>query len=117
MSERRLPLTPRMEAILASADEHARRYGHARLGTEHLLLALADDPEGIAGRVLEEVASRQRIRERVDAVVTSPQYHTRSRLLVDQDGRVAVDEQGRPRQRRELRRRRDDGTFGWVPVD
>jgi ATP-dependent Clp protease ATP-binding subunit ClpA len=39
-------------AVLTSAAEEAQRRGDRRLGTEHLLLGLLDDPNGLASRFL-----------------------------------------------------------------
>ena len=44
--------TPRARRSIVLAQEEARRLGHDRLGTEHLLLGLLAEGEGIAGRAL-----------------------------------------------------------------
>lgn len=41
------------EGVFA-AERAARELGHDWIGTEHLLIGLADEPQGIAGRVLRE---------------------------------------------------------------
>lgn len=66
--------TPRAERVLALAAEHARRRGHDYLGTEHLLLGLLDEPDGIAGQVLARFARLEAIRARVQAILGSPGY-------------------------------------------
>lgn len=48
-----LPFTPRARRILDDASEAAETLGHAKVGTEHLLLALLRDREGTAARALE----------------------------------------------------------------
>src|SRR4051812_4512962 len=49
-----IPFTPRAQRILGRADAESRSLGHEGVGTEHLLLALARENEGIAMRVLGE---------------------------------------------------------------
>ena len=46
--------TDRARRVLSSASEVARGLGHAYVGTEHLLLALYTEPDGLAARVLVE---------------------------------------------------------------
>jgi hypothetical protein len=51
----RLPLemlTPRVRRCLMQSAQLAEAHGHEHIGTEHLLLALLDDPVGIAGSTL-----------------------------------------------------------------
>jgi ATP-dependent Clp protease ATP-binding subunit ClpA len=49
-----IPFTPRAQRILGRADAESRSLGHEGVGTEHLLLALARESDGIAMRVLGE---------------------------------------------------------------
>ena len=51
-------LTPRAKRVIELAIDEARRLGHNYIGTEHLLLGLVREGEGIAAGVLE-VAGRQ----------------------------------------------------------
>ena len=44
-----IALTPRMQTTLKRASEIATARNHNYAGTEHLLLALLDDPGGIGG--------------------------------------------------------------------
>jgi ATP-dependent Clp protease ATP-binding subunit ClpC len=60
-------LTPRAKRVLELAIDEARRLGHNYVGTEHLLLGLIREGEGIAARVL--AASGVEL-ERVRASVT-----------------------------------------------
>jgi ATP-dependent Clp protease ATP-binding subunit ClpC len=50
-----LTLTPRTKRVLALAMDEARRLGHDYVGTEHLLLALAKEEEGLAIEVLRNL--------------------------------------------------------------
>lgn len=47
--------TPRAKAVLAIAQEEAKYFKHQSVGSEHLLLALIIEQEGIAGKVLREM--------------------------------------------------------------
>ena len=49
-----LPLTPRARRVLDLTRGESRRLGHNYVGTEHLLLAVAAEQDGIGGRVLRE---------------------------------------------------------------
>jgi ATP-dependent Clp protease ATP-binding subunit ClpC len=48
----KLPHTPRAKKVVAYAMEQARDFNHDSLGTEHLLLGLIREGEGVAGQVL-----------------------------------------------------------------
>ncbi|WP_408955474.1 ATP-dependent Clp protease ATP-binding subunit [Natroniella sp. ANB-PHB2] len=50
----RLPFTPRTKKVLNLSLEEARRLGHNYVGTEHLLLGLIREGEGVAARTLKE---------------------------------------------------------------
>lgn len=78
-----LALTPRSRDTLRTAEERAVELGHDYLGTEHLLLALLDDSEGVAGQVLQELGAIDAIRERILEVVTSSLYLASSHLTYD----------------------------------
>ncbi|KXS40447.1 MAG: ATP-dependent Clp protease ATP-binding subunit ClpC [Candidatus Frackibacter sp. T328-2] len=49
----KLNFTPRTKKVLNLAMEEARRLGHNYVGTEHLLLGLVKEGEGVASRVLK----------------------------------------------------------------
>ena len=48
-------LTPRAKRVIELAIDEARRLGHNYIGTEHLLLGLVREGEGIAAGVLESL--------------------------------------------------------------
>jgi len=50
-----IPFTPRAKRCLELSLEEARQLGHNYIGTEHLLLGLIVEGEGVAARVLEEM--------------------------------------------------------------
>ncbi len=61
-----VPMTPRAVAILAAAVGQALELGHNYVGTEHLLLAMFSDGEGMAAQVLATLGiDRERVRSRV----------------------------------------------------
>ena len=63
---RQLPFTPRMRRALELALEEARGLGHDYIGTEHLLLGLIREKEGIAAQVLKSLnVSLDHVREEI----------------------------------------------------
>ena len=50
-----VPFTPRAKKVLALSASEARGLGHSYVGTEHILLGLLREGEGIAARVLENL--------------------------------------------------------------
>jgi ATP-dependent Clp protease ATP-binding subunit ClpA len=66
-----IPFTPRAKKVLELALRESQSLGHDFIGTEHLLLGLAADPETAAGRVLAEldVGDVEILRANVAAVV------------------------------------------------
>nr|YP_009739058.1 Clp protease ATP binding subunit [Palmaria decipiens]QIC19497.1 Clp protease ATP binding subunit [Palmaria decipiens] len=51
-----IPFTPRAKRVLELSLEEARQLGHNYIGTEHLLMGLVREGEGVAARVLENLA-------------------------------------------------------------
>ncbi|HEX3718280.1 MAG TPA: Clp protease N-terminal domain-containing protein [Verrucomicrobiae bacterium] len=49
-----IPDTPRVKNVLAFAAEEAGAFGHTFVGTEHILLGLLREGDGVAGRVLKK---------------------------------------------------------------
>jgi|SRR5579884_534044 len=63
-------LTPRAERVLRRAREEPRRFNHNYVGTEHLLLALADEGDGPAARaLLRFAATPEKIAEQITLIV------------------------------------------------
>ena len=66
IAEAKLPLTPRAKKVLEYAVEEARALGHNYVGTEHLLLGLVRENEGVAAQVLMNLGLRlEHVREEV----------------------------------------------------
>ena len=51
-----LPFTPKAKRIFEQSFKEARQLGHNYIGTEHLLLAITQDKEGVAAKVLENLS-------------------------------------------------------------
>ena len=50
-AEGNIPYTPRVRKVLAMANREAQELNHTYVGTEHLLLGLIRDGDGVAGQV------------------------------------------------------------------
>ncbi len=50
-----VPFTPRVKKVLALAGSEARALNHSYVGTEHLLLGLIREGEGVAARILKNL--------------------------------------------------------------
>jgi ATP-dependent Clp protease ATP-binding subunit ClpA len=62
--------TPRAKRVLELAQEEAKSLGHVYIGTEHLLLGLVAEGEGIAAAILEKLgATLPTLRAQVTAVL------------------------------------------------
>jgi ATP-dependent Clp protease ATP-binding subunit ClpC len=63
-------LTPRTKRVIEISVDEARKMGHHYIGTEHLLLGLVQEGEGVAVDVLRRLgASPERIREEVNRLL------------------------------------------------
>ena len=61
-----IPFTPRAKRVLELAVEEARSLGHNYVGTEHLLLGLLREQEGVAAQVLMNLGLKlEDVREEV----------------------------------------------------
>jgi ATP-dependent Clp protease ATP-binding subunit ClpC len=66
----RIALTPRAKKVLELAVDEARRLRHRVIGTEHLLLGLVAEGQGIGAGVLERSGARlAAVRSRVLAAI------------------------------------------------
>ncbi len=64
-------LTPRARKVIELAVDEARRLGHHYIGTEHLLLGLVREGEGIAAGVLESLGvNLEKVRQQTIAVLS-----------------------------------------------
>src|SRR5437867_9177806 len=64
-------LTPRAKKVIELSIDEARRLGHHYIGTEHLLLGLVREGEGIAAGVLESLGvSLDKVRAEVTRILS-----------------------------------------------
>ncbi len=72
-----IPFTPRAKKVLELAVEEARLIGHSYIGSEHLLLGILREDEGIAGRTLRSLgANLLAARQLAINFSMRPQTHT-----------------------------------------
>ena len=89
--------TRQAENALKLATTIAKSCGHGYIGTEHLLAGLLKEPEGTAGKVLQEFnVEEEKLRELISSLVTpvqgntaaaetkDPQYSPRARRIIEQ---------------------------------
>jgi ATP-dependent Clp protease ATP-binding subunit ClpC len=68
-----IPFTPRAKKVLELALREALSLGHNYIGTEHLLLGLVCDNEGVAARILLDFdADSEKIRNEVIRMLSGP---------------------------------------------
>jgi ATP-dependent Clp protease ATP-binding subunit ClpA len=73
VSADQIPFTPRATRVLELALREALSLGHNYIDTEHILLGLARENEGVAARVLLDFdADAEKIRNRVIGLVSGP---------------------------------------------
>src|ERR1700680_3833892 len=85
-------LTPRAKKVLELAVDEARRLNHHYIGTEHLLLGLVREGEGIAAGVLESLGvNLEKVRTQTMQVILShPQATQMSPVLEPDDKRPTL---------------------------
>lgn len=79
-----IALTPRAKRVLELAYAEAKELGHPYVGTEHLLLGLLREEEGVAARALVEVGvDLPRARQTVSALL-APEQKTKTKSATPQ---------------------------------
>ena len=69
-TEDEMGVSPRVKSVLQSAYQISRELGHSYIGPEHLLIALATEPDGLAHEVLEKYGlSPESLRAKTTKVV------------------------------------------------
>src|SRR5687768_2409992 len=73
-----IPYTPRVKKVLALAGKEAKTLNHSYVGTEHILLGLLREGEGVAARVLKNLEvdierTRNEILKELDPNFTPPE--------------------------------------------
>lgn len=61
--------TERAQRVVVLSQEEARRLGHNVVGTEHILLGLVAEGEGVAAKVLSELGNLEDIRAEVEKII------------------------------------------------
>jgi ATP-dependent Clp protease ATP-binding subunit ClpC len=54
VTDANIPYTPRVKKVIALAARQAKALNHTFVGTEHILLGLLEEGDGVAARVLEK---------------------------------------------------------------
>src|SRR3970040_543874 len=91
-----IPFTPRAKKVLELAIEEARLLGHNYVGTEHLLLGLIREGEGVAAQVLAELGvDRKRVREEVLKLLGPTTTVTTREAKKDNSATPTLDQFGR----------------------
>ena len=80
-----IPYTPRVKKVLALAGKEAKSLNHSYVGTEHILLGLLREGEGVAARVLKNLEvdierTRNEILKELDPNFTPPESEQESVL-------------------------------------
>jgi ATP-dependent Clp protease ATP-binding subunit ClpC len=72
-----IPFTPHAKQVLRLSLSEALRFGHNYIGTEHVLLGLIQEKEGVAAQVLADAgADLQRVRAEVVRLLAEYQQRT-----------------------------------------
>jgi ATP-dependent Clp protease ATP-binding subunit ClpC len=90
-----IPFTPRATKVLELALRESLSLGHDYIGTEHLLLGLVRENEGVAARILVDLdAGAEKIFEELGRRLSKP--ITRDPLPPSRPGRVSIQVGGYP---------------------
>ncbi len=91
-----IPFTPRAKKVLELAIEEARLLGHNYIGSEHLLLGLIREDEGMAGKILRNLgANLLGARQLTINLTIKPQFHQGQHKERRKTNTPALDEFGR----------------------
>src|SRR5512135_1663081 len=72
-------LTPRTKRVIELAVEEARQMGHPNIGTEHLLLGLVQETEGIAAEVLRSLGvNLDKVRQMTNKAILESQVQEKT---------------------------------------
>jgi ATP-dependent Clp protease ATP-binding subunit ClpC len=91
-----VPFTPRAKKVLELAIEEARLLGHNYIGSEHLILGLIREDEGIAGKILRNLgANLLGARQLTINLAIKPQFQQPQQKERRKTNTPALDEFGR----------------------
>src|SRR5215210_4239830 len=103
-----IPYTPRVKKVLALAAKEAKSLNHSYVGTEHILLGLLREGDGVAARVLKNLdvdieQTRQEILKELDPNFTPPESESDSPSHKKQSGAARRSGRRQDRHRRRTR--------------
>jgi ATP-dependent Clp protease ATP-binding subunit ClpC len=86
-----IPYTPRVKKVLALAAREAKALNHSYVGTEHILLGLLREGEGVAARVLKSLEvdparTRNEILKELDPNFAPPESEAESNRVIHLSG-------------------------------
>jgi ATP-dependent Clp protease ATP-binding subunit ClpC len=89
-----IPYTPRVKKVLALAAKEAKALNHTYIGTEHILLGLIKEGDGVAARVLKNLdvdleQTRQEILKELD-----PNFHSPEEVPAGESGEKPPEKKG-----------------------
>ena len=77
-----IPFTPRAKKVLELSLREALQLGHNYIGTEHILLGLVRENEGVAARILLDFdADAEKIRNEIIRMLSGPGRRQQARAL------------------------------------
>jgi ATP-dependent Clp protease ATP-binding subunit ClpC len=89
-----IPFTPHAKRCLELASDEAVRWGHFFITTEHLILGLAREEEGVAARILNELGIRtEQVESQVYSMLGEPKEPARGekyQFIQSQQAKLAV---------------------------
>mgnify|MGYP003315122366 CR=1 FL=1 len=79
-----IPYTPRVKKVLELSKKEAKALHHTYVGTEHILLGLIHEGEGVAAKALESLGiSLEAVREQVEEIIGHPvMSHIKNRSIL-----------------------------------
>ena len=97
MTSRFEKFSERARKVLSLAQEEAQQFNHSYIGTEHILLGLVRETEGLAARVLNELGVKSaKIRSAVEFIIGKGEKADSSEIGLTQRAKkvieLAVDE-------------------------
>src|SRR5580658_3875097 len=90
-----IPYTPRVKKVLALAGKEAKSLNHSYVGTEHILLGLLREGEGVAARVLKNLEvdierTKNEIMKELDPNFTPPEAEQQEQSSSEPGGKKDV---------------------------
>ena len=92
-----IPFTPRAKKVLELALREALSLGHNYIGTEHILLGLVRENEGVAARILADFdADSEKIRNEIIRMLSGPGRRQQGQARRRAERRQEVEQAARP---------------------